>query len=120
MARTLSFAGIMQWPLEDGQQSAKLNLAVSLAYDSAFAIEKTYAAPVTDEALVLPMSSAKFLILRAPGTTDVSVKLNGGTAIPIKAAKAGFIFIHNPDGAITTITVTVATAPAKLEGYAFA
>lgn len=119
MARTLAFTGTMQWPLQDGKQAAKLDLSVSLDYTSVLALEKVYSAPVVDEALTLPMASAKFLLLQAKGD-DVEVKLNGAaTAITLKAG-GGFLLIHNADGAITGLTVTIVTAPATLEGYAFA
>jgi hypothetical protein len=120
MARTLLFSGTMQWPLEDGKQAAKLDLSVSLTYTQVLAIEKVYSAPVTDEAIVLPMSSAKFLLLKALATEDVQVKLNGNTnAITLKAG-GGFLLIQNDDGAITGVTVTTAAAPATLQGFAFA
>lgn len=120
MARTLTFAGEMNWPIEDGKQAAKVALAVSLAYTSALHIEKVYAATVTDEALVLPMTSAKFMILQATGTEDVSVKLNGNSNAMVLKAGSGFVMLYNPDGMITGVTVTVATAPATLKGFAFA
>jgi len=119
MARTLLFNGTMQWPLQDGKQASKLDLSVSLAYTAMLAIEKVFAAPVTDEAITLPMASAKFLLLKAAGTEDVAVTLNSGSAITLKAG-GGFLLVQNDDGAITALTVTVATAPATLEGYAFA
>jgi len=119
MARTLSFTGEMQWPLEDGSQAAKKSLSVSLDYTSALAIEKVFAAPVADEAVTLPMTSAKFLILEA-GTEDITVKLNGAaTEVTLKAG-AGFIMVWNEDGTITALTVSAATVPATLKGFAFA
>lgn len=119
MARTLTFTGTMQWPIQDGKQASKLDLSVSLVYTSMLALEKVYASVVTDEAVVLPMASAKFLLLKAT-TNDVDVKLNGAsTAITLKAG-GGFLLIQNDDGAVTALTVTTATAPATLEGYAFA
>jgi hypothetical protein len=119
MARTLQFSGTMTWPLEDGGQAAKLALTVSLVYTSMLALEKVYAAPVADEAVALPMTSAKFMLLKAT-TNDVDVKLNGSAnAITLKAG-AGFLLVQNDDGAVTALTVTVATAPATLEGYVFA
>jgi hypothetical protein len=109
----------MQWPLEDGKQAAKLDLAVSLDYTSVLAVEKVYSAPVADEALDLPMASAKFLLIQAE-SEDLDIKLNGAAnAITVKAG-TGFLFIYNPDGAITGVTVTAATAPATLKGYVFA
>lgn len=120
MARTLLFSGTMQWPLEDGKQAAKLDLSVSLTYTQAFSIEKVYSSTVTDEVVDLPMTSAKFLLLKAVGTEDVQIKLNGNAnAITLKAG-GGFLLIQNDDGAITGLTVTVATAPATLQGFAFA
>lgn len=119
MSRTLSFTGEMAWPLEDGKQAAKLPLAVSLAYTSALAIEKVFAAPVTDEVVTLPMTSAKFLLLQAT-TENIGVKLNGNSnAITLKAGD-GFVMIWNADGTITGLTVTAATVPATLKGYVFA
>ena len=119
MARTLSFTGTMTWPLEDGGQAAKLVVTADLVYTEMLAIEKVYAAPVTDEAVVLPMASAKFILLKAV-TNDVDVKINGSAnAITLKAG-AAFLLIQNDDGAVTALTVTTATAPATLEGYAFA
>lgn len=119
MARTLQFTGSMLWPLEDGGQAAKLNLSAALNYTSALAIEKVYASTVTDEVVALPMTSAKFLLLRAK-TNDVEVKLNGAAnAITLKA-DSGFLLVQNDDGAITGMTVTTTTAPATLEGYVFA
>ena len=119
MARTLSFTGQMNWPLEDGKQAAKADVAFSLNYAEALSIEKVYSSTVADDPVVLPMASAKFLLLRAK-TADIAVKLNGSaTAITVKAG-AGFLCVNNPDGAITGLTVTVATAPATLELYAFA
>ena len=119
MARTLQFTGELSWPLEDGKQAAKMNLAVSLVYSQALYLEKVYAVVATDEALELPMSSAKFLILQAL-TADIIVKLNGAaTGVTLKAG-TGFVMIHNPDGAITEITVSTTTVPATLKGYAFA
>ncbi len=120
MARTLTFTGELNWPIEDGKQAAKVALEVSLAYSSALHIEKVYAAPVADETLELPMCSAKFLLLRATGTEDVSVKLNGNTTAIVLKAASGFVLIDNPDGAVTAITVTVVTSPATLQGFAFA
>lgn len=119
MARTLKFTGEMEWPLEDGKQAAKLPLTMSLVYTSALAIEKVYAAPVADEVLALPMTSAKFLLLQAL-TDDVDVKVNGSAnAITLKAGD-GALLVWNPDGAVTGVTVTVATSPASLKGFAFA
>lgn len=119
MARTLLFSGELQWPLEDGKQAAKLPLSISLVYTSALAIEKVFSAPVTDEAITLPMTSAKFLLLQAE-TEDIDVKLNGNTnAITLKAS-AGFILIWSEDGTVTGLTVSAATVPATLKGYAFA
>lgn len=119
MARTLQFSGELQWPLEDGKQAAKLPLSMSLAYTSALAIEKVYAAPVTDEAVTLPMTSAKFLLLQAT-TEDLDIKLNGNAnAVTLKAG-TGFLLVWNEDGAVTAMTVTAATVPATLKGYAFA
>jgi hypothetical protein len=119
MARTLTFFGTLQWPLEDGQQAAKAVLSTSLVYTSAMAIEKLYSSAVTDEVIALPMASAKFLLLQATGN-DIDVKLNGNAnAITIKAS-TGFILVWNSDGAITGVTITVATVPATLKGYAFA
>lgn len=120
MARTFTFAGEMNWPIEDGKQAAKVPLSISLAYSSALHIEKVYAGAVTDEALALPMASAKFLLLQATGTEDVSVKLNGNANAMVLKAGAGFVMIYNPDGDVTALTVTVATAPATLKGFAFA
>jgi len=119
MARTLTFTGEMRWPLEDGQQAAKLPLAASLDYTEALYIENVYPAPVADEAIALPMASAKFLLIEA-GTEDVDVKLNGNAnAITIKA-DVGFVLIWNEDGAVTALTITVPTAPATFRCWAFA
>lgn len=118
MARTLSFSGELNWPIEDGKQAAKVALAASIAYASALHIEKVYAAAVTDEAIVLPMASAKFLLLQAL-TNDITVKLNGAaTSITIKAG-TGFVLVFG-DGVITGVTVTTSTVPATLKGFAFA
>lgn len=118
MARTLTFAGELQWPLEDGKQVAKVNLATSLNYASALYIEKVYSGTVTDEAIALPMSSAKFLLLQCT-TNDITVKLNGSnTALTIKAA-SGYVLIAG-EGAVTALSVTTDTVPATLKGYAFA
>lgn len=118
MARTLSFTGEIQWPLEDGKQAAKINLAASLVYASALHIEKVYSAVVTDEVVTLPMASAKFLLLQAI-TNDITVKLNASTdAITIKAG-TGFILIFG-DGVITALKVSTGTVPATLKGMAFA
>lgn len=120
MARTLAITAEMSWPLEDGKQAAKVDLGLSLSYTSVLHIEKVYASTVTDEAVELPMASAKFLLLRAIGTEDVQVKLNGNAnALTLKAG-AGYVLVYNPDGAITGVTVTVATQPATLQGWAFA
>lgn len=119
MARTLRLTGTLEWPLEDGQQAGKLPLSFSLVYTSALAIEKVYTGTITDEAVALPMASAKFLLLQAAGN-DIAVKLNGAaTAITLKAGSAA-ILIWNDAGAVTGITVSVTTAPATLKGYAFA
>lgn len=119
MARTLSFTGELNWPLEDGKQAAKLPLSVSLTYTSAMHIEKVFSAGVVDEAVTLPMASAKFLLLQSTGE-DIDVKLNGNAnAITLKA-NAGFILVWNSDGTITSLTVTVSGVPATLKGYIFA
>lgn len=118
MARTLSFTGTMTWPLESDGQAAKVTVNSSLVYASAMAIEKVYSATVVDEVIDLPMSSAKFVLLRAK-TADVDVKLNGAaTAVTLKA-DAGYLILYNGDGSLTGLTVSVATAPATLEGYLF-
>ena len=119
MARTLLFTGEMSWPLEDGKQAAKHNLSVSLNYTSNLALEKVYAAAVTDETITLPMAAAKFVLLEASGN-DINVKLNGSTEVIILKAATGFILVWNSAGAIDEIKVTVATVPATLRGYAFA
>lgn len=118
MARTLKFTGEMEWPLEDGKQAAKLPLSMQLVYTSAMHIEKVFSAPVVDEVVMLPMASAKFLLLKAE-TDDIDVKVNSGTAITLKASD-GFMVVWNADGGITALTVTVAASPASLKGYAFA
>ena len=118
MARTLSFTGTMTWPLEDAGQAAKLTVTSSLTYTSALHVEKVFSAPVVDEVVTLPMTSAKFLLLKAQ-TADVSVKINGGSAITLKAG-AAFLIVQNDDGNVTALTVSAATAPASLIGYAFA
>jgi hypothetical protein len=119
MARTLSFAGTLTWPLEDGKQAAIHALAISLAYTSALYVEKPYSAGVVDEAVDLPMTSAKAVLIEA-STADLQVKLNGAaTAITVKAG-TGFILISNPDGAITELTVTTTTVPATLKAWLFA
>jgi hypothetical protein len=120
MARTLAITSEMSWPIEDGKQAAKVDLGISFTYTSSLHVEKVYAAPVTDEALTLPMASAKFLVLRALGTEDVQVKLNGNAnALTLKAGD-GYVLVYNPDGAVTALTVTTAAAPATLQGWAFA
>jgi len=120
MARTLAVTAEMGWPLEDGKQAAKIDLGLSLSYTSVLHIEKVYASTVTDEAVELPMASAKFLLLRAIGTEDVQVKINGNAnALTLKAG-SGYLLVYNPDGAVTSITVTVAAQPATLQGWAFA
>lgn len=120
MARTLALTSELSWPLEDGKQAAKVDLGLSFTYTSSLHSEKVYAAPVTDEAWILPMASAKFLILRALGTSDVQVKLNGNANAHTLKAGAGYLLIYNPDGDITAVTVTVATSPATLQGWTFA
>ena len=118
MARTLTFTGTMTWPLEDGQQAAKLVVSSSLVYTSVLAVEKVFASTIVDEAIALPMTSAKFLLVKAL-TNDIDVKLNGAaTAITVKAG-AGFLLVQNDDGAITAMTVSNAVAPATVEVYAF-
>jgi len=119
MARTLTFSGTLQWPLEDGQQAAKAVLSTSLVYTAAMAIEKVYSAAATNEVIALPMANAKFLLLQATGN-DIDVKLNGSADVITIKASTGFILVWNSDGAIDGITVTVATVPATLKGYAFA
>lgn len=120
MARTLALTAELNWPLEDGKQAAKIDLGLSLTYTSVLHIEKVYAAPVVDEAIELPMASAKFVLLRALGLEDVQVKLNGNAnAITLKASE-GYLLLYNPDGVITAITATVAAQPATLQGWAFA
>jgi hypothetical protein len=120
MARTLALTSELSWPLEDGKQAAKVDLGLSFTYTSSLHIEKVYAAPVTDEVLELPMTSAKFLLLRSIGTGDVQVKLNGNAnALTLKAGE-GYLLLYNPDGDVTGVTVTVAAQPATLQGWAFA
>jgi len=119
MARTLLFTGEMQWPLEDGKQPAKHNLSVSLNYTSNLALEKVYGVVATDEAIGLPMASAKFLLLEATGN-DIDVKLNGATTSITLKAGAGFILVWNSAGAVDEVKVSVATVPATLRGYVFA
>jgi hypothetical protein len=120
MSRTLTLTGEINWPIEDGKQAAKIDLAISLAYTSALHIEKVFSSPVVDEDVDLPMTSAKFLFLRALGTEDVTVKLNGNSNAHTLKAGEGFLLIHNPDGDITALTVSNAAAPATIQGWAFA
>jgi len=118
MARTLVFAGEITWPLEDGKQAAKVNLAASIVYASALHIEKVYSSVVTDEVIALPMAGAKFVLLQAT-TNDITVKLNASTdAITLKA-NTGFVLIFG-DGVITALKVSTGTVPATLKGMAFA
>ncbi len=119
MARTLQFSGELQWSLEDGKQAAKLPLSLSLVYTSALAIEKVFAAPAADEAVTLPMTSAKFLLLQAQ-TENLDIKLNGNANAITLRAGTGFLLVWNEDGAVTALTVTAATVPATLKGYVFA
>lgn len=118
MARTLSFTGELNWPLEDGKQAAKLALAASIPYTSALHLEKVFSGVVSDDPVVLPMASAKFLLLQAL-TNDITVKLNGAsTSITLKAG-TGFVLLFG-DGIITGLTVSTGTVPATLKGFAFA
>lgn len=118
MARTLSFSGELTWPMEDGKQAAKLPLVLSLPYVSVVHVEKVYAAPVADEAIDLPMATAKFLLIQATGE-DITVKINGAASgIAVKAV-TGFMLIWNEDGAITDVTVTITGVPATLKAYIF-
>ena len=119
MARTLTFTGTLNWPIEEGQQAAKATFSTSLVYTSALAIEKVYSEGVTDEVVTLPMTSAKFLVLRAKDN-DIDVKVNGSTAAITLKGNGGALIVDNADGAITGLTVTIFTVPATLEGYAFA
>lgn len=118
MARTVTFTGSMVWPLENGQQASVLPLTFSLEYSDQTAREKTYSAVVTDDPVPLPTNGAKFLIARAK-TADVAVKINGSTTPVVLKAGSGFLVIANGDGNVTSLTATVAVAPAKLEMYAF-
>jgi hypothetical protein len=120
MARTLTVTAEMAWPIEDGKQAAKVDLDLSMSYTSVLHIEKVYTTTVTDEAITLPMASAKFLILRSIGTEDVQVKLNGNANAHTLKAGEGYLLIYNPDGDITALTVTTAAQPATLQGWAFA
>lgn len=119
MARTLQFTGELNWPLEDGKQAAKLPLSMSLGYTSVLHLEKVFAAPVVDEAVTLPMASAKFLLLQA-NTEDLDVKINGSTTPITLKAGTGFLLVWNEDGAITSLSISAATVPATLKGYVFA
>ena len=119
MARTLTFAGELTWPLEDGKQAAKHNLAISLAYTAALYVEKPFSVTAIDEVIDLPVASAKLLLIEA-GSADLQIKLNNSTiAITVKTG-TGFILIHNPDGAITGVKVSTTTVPATLKMYVFA
>jgi hypothetical protein len=119
MARTMIITATMEWPLENGQQASKLPLTFNLEYTDQNSLEKTYAAPISNDPIPLPTNGAKAIVLRAK-TADVDVKINGSaTSIKLKAGN-GFIIITNGDGNVTSLTATVVTAPAKLEGYAFA
>ena len=119
MARTLAFSAEMEWPLEDGKQAAKTNLLESLVYTQALHEEKLFAAPVTDEVVVLPMTAAKFVLMKAK-TADVQFKLEGNANALTLKADEGFFAFWNGDGAITAITITVAVAPASLVIFTYA
>ncbi|MAG64340.1 MAG: hypothetical protein CMK74_00470 [Pseudomonadales bacterium] len=119
MARTLTVTSEVNWPLEDSKQAAKLPLTVSLAYTSEASVEKVYTATATDEAVALPMASAKFLLLRAKDN-DITVKLNGNSNALTLKKDTGFLMFWNSGGTVTSLTVTVATAPATFKMLAFA
>lgn len=120
MARTLSVTTTMNWPVQDGKNAAQLVLTTSLTYTQMLVIEKVYSSPVAGEAITLPMTSAKFLILQSLGTEDVEVFINGSTDSIMLKAGDGYVVVQNPDGAVTSLEVTVAAEPATLQGYAFA
>jgi len=119
MARNLTVTAEVEWPLEDGKQAGKIPLAISLAYTSNLNYEKLFAAPVADEAVTLPMTSAKFLLLRATGN-DITAKLNANTNALTLKKDTGFVMVWCSDGTVTAMTVTVATQPATLKVLAFA
>jgi hypothetical protein len=104
--------------MEDGKQAAKIPVSSSLVYEEALAIENKYTGTVTDETVTLPMATAKFLLVRCSGE-NVSVKLNGGGAITVTKG-TGFIMLWSSDGAITALSVTVASVPATLKVLTFA
>ncbi len=117
MARTLTVSAEVQWPMEDGKQAAKIPLVTSLVYEEAVALENKYTGAVTDEAVTLPMTTAKFLLVRCSGE-NVSVKLNGGGAITVTKS-TGYIMLWSSDGAITSLSVTITSVPATLKILAF-
>jgi hypothetical protein len=122
MARELKVTATVEWPMVAGQQAMKIPLAVALTYEEAVAIENKYASPVTDEAVTLPMTTAKFLLVQCTGE-NASIKINGGGAIPITktvGTTGGFAMVWSNDGAITALSVTLAAAPATVTILAFA
>ena len=119
MSRTLTFAGTLTWPLEDGKQAAIHSLAISMTYTAALYVEKPYSVAAIDEVVELPVASAKMLLIEASGA-DLQIKLNNSTVALTVKTGAGFILIHNPDGAITGVKVSTTTVPATLKMYVFA
>lgn len=118
MARELKVTATVEWPMVAGQQAMKIPLSVALAYEEAAAIENKYASPVTDEVVTLPMATAKFLLVQCTGE-NASIKANGGGAINITKA-TGFAMVWSNDGAITSLSITLAAAPAVVTILAFA
>ncbi len=120
MAGTLTIAGTLEFSVGEGTEDRApiVNFGITeMAFDRESIKHLDYAGVVTDEDIFnAGMTAAKgFMISSSFHGGDI--RINGGTAIPI-AEGAGWIQYINPDGGITSLTVTTTDA-AKFTLYMF-
>lgn len=121
MAQTVTIAGKLTIPLEEGGATAPIDLSASFTFTRKMADDFVFDSPVTAQSLSLgsmDSTGAKLLLVKSPIGGGIII-VNGGTGIPI-AAGAGYILIVDPTGASITSLAVTTTGPATIKVLALA
>lgn len=116
MAQTLTSAGKLSIPLEDGGPTAPIDLGVAFAFAGKADFSRKYDGPVTDDAVnlgTLASGGAKGVIVKC-SLGNCTVKFNGGSdAWPLDAG-AGFFLWLNSARPFPTAALITTTGPATV------
>lgn len=113
---TLKVVETLTFPLGDeASPNARPATTFELVYTDKHADDVSVGI-VVDQSLMGSITNAKGAIVECTSGA-CTIKANAGTGLPLKAAQGGFRYF-NPDGGLTTLTVSAAAA-ARIRVYLF-